>query len=181
VGGAGALLAYLALPWVTYACRASDFPEDPRSACAAIAAAQNTYPVESLGPVASTMLGLPLSAYLTAQITYLGPAALCLLATLPALVAHRSAPWRRAGVALGVVGGFYGGMSPFLLPFLFSPSAPRFLIAHRAVGFYVAVTGFALTLLGVVLLGGRYAYPFDFTASGAIIAGRSRLRGRRAR
>jgi len=59
--------------------------------------------------------GLPLSASLRYQPAFFGPAALRLLAALPALVADRSAPWSRASGALDAIGGLYGLISVLLL------------------------------------------------------------------
>jgi hypothetical protein len=98
VGGALALLAYLALPWALRVC-----PDDITWGTDAIAndclaltgsyAGYGTHPlyaVDLYGPMGSAMLGLPLTPYLLAQVAYLGPAVLCLLAVFPALVARRA-------------------------------------------------------------------------------------------
>src|SRR5262249_2535882 len=113
VGGSMALLASLALPWVRWTCGAPGIPatlEELRF-CATEAAAQPPYLVDYLGPLGSQLRGLPLGTALAAQFVSFGPAALCLLAALPALVAHRSASWQRMGVSLGVVGGLSGVVS----------------------------------------------------------------------
>src|SRR5262249_7976973 len=123
VGGAMALLAYLVLPWVQLSCyeyilRANN---DTTRDCLAVAAAHQLYPIDYLGPLGRVELSQPPAAYLTTQLAYFGPAVLCLLAVRPALEAHRSMPWRRAGLALGTIGGLYG------------------LISVPIVGFYVAL------------------------------------------
>src|SRR5262249_35912326 len=157
-----ALLASLALPWVRWTCGAPGIPatlEELRF-CATEAAAQPPYLVDYLGPLGSQLRGLPLGTALAAQFVSFGPAALCLLAALPALVALRSASWQRMGVSLGVVGGLSGVVSAVLLPLVFPLKvSPRNFIAHLGVGYHVAVTGFALTLLGAVLLRRRAAAP----------------------
>ena len=100
---------------------------------------------------------LPLVNYLTAQVAYFGPAVLCLLAALLALVAHRSAFWCRAGVALGMLGGFSGLTSAQFVAHLVGLSGYEGTHKEGAVGFYVALAGVALTLFGATLLWSRSA------------------------